>query len=155
MSIRKPKGRTIVVCNRQTEALRDKAQTSHRRRRLIASQFAFFREYICDLARRPRHSVARAERNLIDPPLLVVGRKLAMFAVSIDFDEPAIVTACDDARSVGHAGQNGTGVDFSATVAFVREQKRFFAEHEYRCRAKKMHADNSRVRGYMTDAVGK
>ena len=104
--------------------------------------------------RRPCNRAIRTKCDLINPALLVIGRKLAMFAVSINFNELAIVTACDDTRSVGHAGQNSACVGPNATFGFTREQKRLLAKHEYRCRAKEVHADDSRVDAYRADAVG-
>jgi hypothetical protein len=77
-----------------------------------------------------------------------------MFVVSINFDELAVVAACDDARSIGHAGQNSACVDPDATFGFTRKKKRFLAKHEYRRCAKEVHADDSRARIYRADAVG-
>jgi len=73
-------------------------------------------------------------------------------SVDISHAELAIVAACDDARSVGCAGQNSAGVDANATFAGI--QKGFLTQHKDRRAAKKVYADDRRVHVDAPNAVG-
>ncbi len=142
--------------NGEAETFRRKGQARHRRGRFERALFAFFSEHVRHLSGRPGDRSVGRQRHLINPTSLFVGGELSVLALSIGFDQRAIVAASDDALTVAGAAQNAAAVDLHAAfLAFGREQQRFLAQHEHRGLAEEMRGDHGAARIYGADAVGK
>ena len=93
---------------------------------------------------------------MIDPSLLFVRCEPTVIALRTGFDEIAVVASGDDPFSIGVAVENRAGMYNDAPLAtFTGESQRLFAEHEYRRRSQKMHADNRRAGVHGSDAISK
>ena len=128
------------------KAFREKRQARPPSTARRTAQLAFAGAHMRDLAGRPGDRAIGAERDLIDPALLVVGgehldaRRRASVAINLPSSPPVTMRVPSPARGENAAAMNGD----AARRLRRRKQQRLLAEHEHRHLPEEMHADDRR-----------
>ena len=152
----KPQRHTVVMGNREAQALGRKGETTHRRRHIEGLFFALAAANEGGLAGRPRHSAVGMQCYIVDPAPLRIGRQHRHRALGIECNDLAVIAAGDDTFAVGSRAQNDAAVKGDRRdVAGRTDQRRvLLGADEHRGVAEKMNRGDRHADGKRTHPVG-
>ena len=145
--VRKPERGAVVMRDGEAKALRRESQSADGRGQVERLFGALAGAHEGLLAGRPGERTAGADRHVIDPPALAVGRNHLAFALRVARHHLAVIAAGDHALGIRARAENRAAVHRNPArlAAAWHENQRLLAEHQDRGLAEKMRRHDRRA----------